>query len=98
MEEDGCFEVHTFDKVFLDEEDWSPWLFVSIGLISDTLNKWNRYFEYNLWRSEGKDSKFGDIDTSAHTKISVDIQTESIPDDSHFLVVEYSLSSENSFW
>ncbi len=39
MVEDGSFEVHTFEEVFLNEEDWSPGFLVSLGLISDALSE-----------------------------------------------------------
>lgn len=41
MVEYGGFEVHSFDKVFLDEKDGGPGFFVSLGFVGDALNKSN---------------------------------------------------------
>lgn len=40
MVEDGCFEVDSFDEVFLDEEDGCAGLFVSLELVGDSLHGW----------------------------------------------------------
>ena len=54
------------------------------------------YFQPNLRWSKGKNTQFWDINSPAHPEVSANIESHSIPNKSHLLIIECSLVSQNS--
>jgi hypothetical protein len=54
------------------------------------------YLQPHLRRCECENSQFRDIDSPSHSKISTYVQSEGIPNNSHFFIIETSLNFVDS--